>query len=230
MPTFGYFAAKEWELERGRQFDLTHPAVLRRIRKDVEARLVLAAMLAPPCSSFSVAKDRTCVVRSKQFPWGLPPSMLSVADQLRVQNGNKCFHAALKIIEWLDKLRILWILENPASSKCWFLPQLQQLEQSPHTIYMSVITDFCQYGTRWRKRTKLLCGNLDTQDLDRLDKRCTGSGLCSRSGHPHFQLTGSNHQGVPWTRVAQPYPRGLCQQLAFVLISPSRYNCIPPCQ
>ena len=37
---------------------------------------------------------------------------------------------------------------------------------------------------------------------------------------------GENHQGIPWTRIAQPYPQGLCKDLAFVLTSPTHYN--PP--
>ena len=87
--------------------------------------------------------------------------------------------------------------------------------------FRAVFTDFCQYGCRWRKRTKLLCGNLDAQDVARLEKLCTGRGLCSRTHLPHLQLTGSNHQGIPWTRIAQPYPTGLCRDLAFTLTSPS---------
>ena len=71
-------------------------------------------------------------------------------------------------------------------------------------------------------------GNLDSQDLHRLQRLCTGRGLCSRTRKPHFKLTGSNHQGIPWTRVAQPYPSGLCRDLASSLTSPSHYN--PPLQ
>lgn len=119
------FAAKEWELNRGSEFDLTSRSVLRKIKKDVNARLVIAAMLAPPCSSFSVARDRTAVIRNRLHPWGLPDDQLLPGDQIKVRVGNQCFQAALQIITWLDRHRIPWILENPAASKCWFLPPLQ---------------------------------------------------------------------------------------------------------
>ena len=218
------FAAKEWEISRGSQFDLTSRGVQKKIKKDINARLVIAAMLAPPCGTFSVARDRTTVIRSKDFPWGLPADLLSPKDYVKVQTGNSCFQAALRIIHWLDQHRIPWILENPATSKCWYLPPLQKLEQSPHVV--CVLTDFCQYGCAWRKRTKLMCGNLDSQDVHRLQRLCTGRGLCSRTSKRHFQLTGSNRQGIPWTRVAQPYPQGLNKDLAFSLTSPSHYN--PP--
>lgn len=215
------YRAKEWELSRGPQFDLTKRSVLRQLRLDVQQGLILAAMLAPPCSSFSIARDRTAVIRTRDHPWGLPDHMLSPTDQVKVQLGNQCFRSALKIISWLDRQKIPWILENPFTSKCWFLPPIRKLMQSNHVLTVRV--DFCFYGTLWRKRTCLLCGNLDTQDVDRLRHLCKGRGLCSFSGKSHFQLTGSNHQGIPWTRIAQPYPTGLCRDLAFCLTSPTHY-------
>ena len=33
---------------------------------------------------------------------------------------------------------------------------------------------------------------------------CSGHGVCNKSGKPHFQLTGSNQHGTPWTKVAEP--------------------------
>ena len=215
------YITREWELARGIQFDLTKPAALRKLKQDINRCLVLAAMLAPPCSSFSVARDRTCVIRTKEHPWGLPKQFLSLVDQEKVRVGNNCFRAAIRIIRWLNEHSIPWILENPASSKCWYLPQLRKLENSPNCTV--VISDFCQFGTLWRKRTKFLCGNLDTQDVARIGRLCQGRGTCDRTGRPHFQLTGSNHKGVPWTRIAQPYPAQLCKQLAFALTAPAHY-------
>ena len=211
------YAAKEWELCRGSQFDLTKPSVLSKLKRDVQQRLVLAVMLAPPYSSFSTARDRTCVIRNEQYPWGLPEHLLPPADQQQVQNGNACFRAAIQIIKWLNAL-----LENPASSKCWLLPQLQKFEAS--SCCTVVFTDFCQFGTLWKKRTKFLCGNLDSQDVARIGRLCQGKGICSRTQKKHFQLSGSNHQGVPWTRVAQLYPAQLCKQLAFALTAPTHYS------
>ena len=215
------YMTREWELAHDNQFDLTKPSVLRKLKQDIDRSQVIAAMLAPPCSSFSVARDRTCVIRTKDFPWGLPSSMLSSSDQEKVRVGNACFRAALQIIKRLNVHRVPWILENPVSSKCWYLPQLSKLEASP--LCTVVISDFCQFGTLWRKRTKFLCGNLDTQDVARIGRLCRGRGVCDRTGRQHFQLTGSNHQGVPWTHIAQPYPTLLCKQLAFSLTAPSHY-------
>ena len=97
-------------------------------------------MLAPSFSSFSVARDRTAAIRTRQFPWGLPDDQLLDTDRTKIQQGNQCFKAAIRIISWLDIHHIPWILENPATSKCWYLPPLQKLESSPHVV--AVFTDF----------------------------------------------------------------------------------------
>ena len=211
------FESREWELLHGNNGDLTSPGVLFKIRVDIRKGKVLAAMLAPPCSSFSPARDRTMVIRSQEYPWGLPD--LPPHEQEKVDIGNLCFLSAFKIIEWLDQAGIPWILENPHASKCWYLPQLQALQQSSHTH--TVVVDFCQYHTIWRKRTRLLCGNINTDDLERMRlRRCSGTrGYCSRTQRKHFQLSGSNKKGIPWTRVAQPYPPRLCHDLAHALLS-----------
>ena len=215
------YAAKEWELERGAQFDLTQPRVLRRLQRDISTGLVLAAMLSPPSASFSVAKDRTGFSRTVDFPWGLPPEFLSPADFEKVQHGNRIFQAALKIINWLHTRRIPWVLENPATSKCWLLPELKKLEASSRCV--AFFTDFCQFGAAWRRSTKFLSGNLDAQDVERVCRLCSGQGCCSRTQRAHFQLTGSNHQGIPWVQLAQQFPRSLCKHLAFALTAPTHY-------
>ena len=91
------------------------------------------------------------------------------------------------------------------------------LESADHTF--SIITDFCQFGTKWRKRTKLLVGNMYEDDIARCSRLCAGPpGYCSRTVKKQQQLTGSTRNGVPWTRVAQPYPKQLCHHLAYSLL------------
>ena len=212
------FRSREWELLHGPSGDLTKPAVLSNIRTDISNRKIVAAMLAPPCSSFSPARDRTSVIRDKNHPWGLPN--ISIRDQEKVRLGNQCLRSSLRIIKWLDDMGVPWVLENPHSSKMWYVPELIKLQQADHTHV--IVTDFCQFGTCWRKRTRLLCGNLQWDDVARCQRTCLGHGICSRTNKQHFQLTGSNKHGVPWTRVAQPYPHQLCHALAFTLTAPAR--------
>ena len=116
--------------------------------------------------------------------------------------------------------RVPWILENPHGSKMWFVPHLISIARR-QTVHLRV-ADFCQYGKRWRKRTRFLCGGLDPLDTHRLQRMCRGRHTCSRTGKPHFHLSGSTPQGIPWTRVAQPYPAPLCHALAHALASACR--------
>ena len=46
-----------------------------------------------------------------------------------------------------------------------------------------------------------------------IERTCTGK-LCSVSHKPHFQLCGTNDEGVFWTHIAEAYPLGLCRRLA----------------
>ena len=215
------YKAKEWELERGSQFDLTSRVVRKRIIADILKGRVLAAMFAPPCTTFSVARDRTKVIRSREYPWGLPAPMLTPSEQEKVLEGNRCFEAAFELIHYLNQKRVPWILENPATSKCWYLKPIQDLLLLDSCFLITA--DFCMFGTPWRKRASFLCNNLDRQDVARLEQRCRGSsGFCSRTQRRHQQLSGA-FRGVNLTKLAQPYPTKLCKHLAYCLTCPSHY-------
>lgn len=95
------FSAREWELLKGDNHDLTRPVVLQKIQYDIKKGLIIAAMLAPPCSSFSPARDRTRVIRSRAFPWGIAGVSPHEVEKLEI--GNACILAALKIIKTLDQ-------------------------------------------------------------------------------------------------------------------------------
>ena len=212
------FSTREWELENGASFDLTKKAVLFKIKQDVQKGRVIAAMLAPPCTTFSVARDRTSVIRTAQEPWGLQDQKPQDVEKVKI--GNDCMKSAFRIMSWLEKHRIPYIFEHPYTSKAWFLPRLKWLRRLPHV--RAVTTDFCQFGVPWRKRTLLLCSRIDDLDLERCRRLCAGPpGFCA-SGRRHVQLTGCNKHGVPLTQVAQPYPDKLCHHLAFALTSHAR--------
>ena len=103
----------------------------------------------------------------------------------------------------LDQYKVPYVLENPASSKAWFIPQIQAHIRQQHIQFIT--NDFCQFGARWKKATSYICGHIDALDLARLQRRCSGRGYCSRTGRPHVQLTGSHPSGVPMTKFAEPY-------------------------
>ena len=148
-------------------------------------------------------------------PWA------SASDQIKLDLGNACLRATLKLVRYLHRRGIPWIWENPDSSKMWDVSDVKEIAAMQGV--RTVVADFCRFKKPWRKRTRFLCGNIDELDLSRLDKRCQGSrGICSSTGKPHFQLSGSSPSGIPWTRIAQPYPTGLCHALAFALTAKAR--------
>eukprot|EP00975_Prorocentrum_lima_P006655 1432498-Prorocentrum_lima.AAC.1 len=66
------FTSREWEIQKGPEQDLTRPRAIQEVCRSARKGLVISAMLAPPCTSFSVARDRTAVIRDRMFPWGRP--------------------------------------------------------------------------------------------------------------------------------------------------------------
>ena len=91
------------------------------------------------------------------------------------------------------------------------------------------VLDQCQYGTSWRKRTRMVLGNIDELDTLKLGHMCRGSGgWCSR-GRRHTILQGSSGHGDK-TAQAAAYPRRLCTALVQALLSTARarrYNSAP---
>ena len=133
------FNAKEIEILHGTDSDLTRPVVRQKLKQDSKNNNLIAVMFAPPCSSFSPARDRTSVIRTKQQPWGVDAHLLNAIDTVKVSVGNKCFRATFDVIRSLDLHRTPWILENPHPSKCWYLPQLITLASKPHV--QTIVTD-----------------------------------------------------------------------------------------
>ena len=213
------FDAREFDVRHGVESDLCREATLRRIVRDIAAGRVAGVMLAPPCGSFSTAQDRGGAVRSRASPWGLEG--LGAAARERVEAGNRCLRACLRVCRACDKARVPLILENPHSSKMFYVPELVRLGEGPRKYH--AVCDQCAYGTPWRKRARFICAHLDEQDLSRIQGRCRGQrGICFFTEAKHHVLSGSAG-GTPWTRLAQTYPSRLASDLAFVLTEPARH-------
>lgn len=210
------FRAKEWDVRHGPAQDLTSPKTIKRIFREIRRGRVLACMMAPVDTSFSVARDRTKAIRNQTYPWGIESSHLTHEEKRSIELGNACFRTCLQIMHMLDQYCIPYILASPATSKAWLLPPIE--EQLSKPFVTMVTADFCQFNTPWKKPTSFLVGHLDPADLHRLTKVCSGAqGLCSRTQRRHFKLTGVRRDGVRWAEVAQTFPRKLCQALAHAL-------------
>ena len=77
------------------------------------------------------------------------------------------------------------------------------------------VTDFCQYGTPWRKITRFL-SNIDLSSAALL---CQGPrGMCSRTHKPHEQLRGMDGKQFR-THLAEPYPTKLANRLVACYVN-----------
>ena len=206
-----------FELTRGQQYDLTCRAVLKLVKGWISSGVVIGASVATPCSTFSRARrgkpavpDSGRIVRSRSHPWGI--LSLSPKERIAVDLGNATARASIQIIKNLTLHGLPVILENPINSQLFYV--LQNLMRRKDCTCIS--TDQCQFGARWRKRTRLCCWNIhDPASLARL---CTGKkGLCSRSLQHHIVLTGSSPSGVPWSRLAQTYTPPFARAIANAL-------------
>ena len=211
------FPTHQWDIKHGAGGDLTAELVIRQLISDIRAGRVLAVMLAPPCSSFSIARDRNSQVRTSEWPGGLPN--LPARLQAVVHTGNRCARAALRVIRTCLAEGVPFAMENPRTSRIFLLPGFRQIVRNP-AVHERVI-DFCQYGVRWKKPTKFIIGHVSPDGSHRLCRRCHGR-RCSRTGRAHLHLTGHAPGGVPWTLVAQPYPAEVNEALAHTLLYNAR--------
>lgn len=196
----------------GPQFDLTKPKIQKEIIKLIKSGVVQYVWLGTPCNSWSRARrndgrgpgplrdDTTGLM-------GLPN--LSEKDNSKVAIGNSLMKFSAQVFRLCVLLHIPVALENPHTSRLWLTPQLRHL--MTHKYCEWGYTDFCQDGTSWRKRTRILWAHVE---LRQALKHCAGkNGICSRSHQRHEQLMGSAN-GQFKTLLAQPYPHRLCQRLA----------------
>ena len=196
-----------FDLAQGAQYDLTAAVVMEVVLSWLRRGLVQGVWLAPPCATWSVA--RYPALRSRTHLLGKPEAMGDSSNRQAVMLGNATMRAAQRVAEECLRLGISCIIENPRSSHAWALRRWRLLAGKRDV--QCVVTDFCAYGTPWRKRTQLMCIHVDNAAT--LGNLCCGRhGLCSFSGRPHVQLRGGQR-----TRVAEQYPARLCRLAATIL-------------
>ena len=181
----------------------------------IQSGRVKFVWLGMPCTTFSRARKHDGVgpgpLRSSEYLWGLPD--LNVRDKKKLLQGNELFLFTLRILKLCDRLHIPFIIENPFSSMAWEVPSMRRFIQSSNCLECNL--DFCMFGERWKKPTKLVYKYLC---LDSLALRCNSSShICSRTGQPHVPLKGVDGNGKFMTLVAQPYPWQMVASLASVL-------------
>ena len=137
----------------------------RKLRRDILKRLVIAAMLAPPCTSFSIARCRTSVIRSAAEPWGIH-SVSDPKDLKDLKVGNELAETCLEFMRLLFKSGIPFCVEHPASSFLWKTPEMREWMETDGICVVTL--DQCQWRARWRKTTTLLFGHVAPEDVKNL--------------------------------------------------------------
>ncbi|CAK0789751.1 unnamed protein product, partial [Prorocentrum cordatum] len=185
--------------------------VLLKLPEDLRAHA-----LSCERSMASIVRGRPCPAapgpRSNSPPMGLDD--LSPADADKVRVGNLLMFFSVAVMRDAMLLGIPATLENPARSRIWICPAMQRLRKSNKINF--TVTDFCMRGAQWRKSTSFLSTGLCMDAL--AEGRCLGTrrGLCKRTGQPHIPIQGKNDKGVFWSKIAEPYPPGLCKALASI--------------
>ena len=180
----------------------------------IRSKRVLFCWIAFPCNTLSRARgygNGPPAIRSDIFPLGLPN--LSDADQAKVDKANYLAYRMCCIIRSCHRCGVPWAIENPGYSRLWLLPRIRRLID--HTGSSHVLVDFCQFGERWRKRTRLEFSHCD---FDSLGVRCRPSNYCcNMTGKRHIELTGKTKSGTFLTRIAQAYPLPFCREVANII-------------
>ena len=166
-----------------------------------------------PCNTWSRARRAK---PSSKFPsplrgdddvsiLGLPD--LSVRDKRKVADGNNMFFGSLKLIRKCLKLGIPGYLENPLNSRIWKTRGMKRLLRDGRVRIVPL--DQCQYGTAWKKPTRLLVWLCPCFCM----LRCSGAhGCCSRTRRPHIQLSGVRGKRF-MTEQAQVYTPDLARAI-----------------
>lgn len=189
------------------RFDVLDPQVQAVIHGWIKGGCVLGIWLATPCTTWSRARHGPIgsswgPIRTNQFIYGLPG--LSPKDVTKVRIGNLTMKFTAQTIRLAHSHLIPVFLENPVHSMIWLAPPL--LRVCDFSNSRSFICDFCQYGARWRKRTRIQVWH--GQDHFHLSRTCQGRhGFCSRTHKHHIVLKGQDPKTRQlWTHLAQPYP------------------------
>ena len=151
---------------------------------------VCGVMLVPLCECFTIARRAPQwskfphALKSHTHPMGLPG--LGEKDAELVAVSNAIMYFVLRIIRVCNKHNVPWMLEHPASSYMFRCPPFAKLLSARSSV--SEIIDQCQYGTSFRKPTKLAMGCGCISRLYLVSRCRPVGGFCSRLKCPHCRL------------------------------------------
>ena len=187
------------------KFDLCDPEVQKLIFGWLRSRCIIGVWLATPCTTWSRARHGPVgsswgPLRDNKHLFELPGLPPKDRDKVRVGNATASF--TIEIIRLCTLCHVPCFLENPSSSMLWKLPKLVRL--GGLSCSQKFITDFCQHGARWRKRTRIQAWH--SPDVPSFHRQCIGhGGICCSTGKYHIVLRGLDPVSrLFWTHLAQP--------------------------
>lgn len=190
-----------FEWNRSSEENLLKEDVRNLIRKMFVFGCFLAMCAAPICASFSIAV--TPPVRSSRFPRGIPGLRLSMRE--KVADGNSHNDFVLELVVTCEDEGAAYAVENPDTSWWWRQKKWRRWRSSDSERLFRCC--FCRFGTAWKKATRVATNT-----------RLAGVRMMCTCKKPHVQLRGGHPtKKIPWTAVAQPYPRGFARLLAIAL-------------
>ena len=202
MITFGCPWVLTFDYERGPGQDLLDDELRRKLVRLLQLRAFGSFGAAPICSSFSIAV--TPPIRSARHPRGIRG--LRASMRRKVAEGNSHNDFMKDLIDLCICLQVPFWLENPDGSWWWRQRRWRKYRdaKSPHLFRCC----FCRFGTKWRKATRFATST-----------SLAGVTMwCQCGSRPHIPLRGMHPtKKIPWTLVAQPYPRALCRLVAAAL-------------
>ena len=214
------FTSFAYDLLYGSSCNLLVPEVLASIKRFIHKHADNVAMIwfGALCASWSRARrldggppplrDDDCFLEVGMMP------NLTKRDKEKVLEGNALLQVTLDLIDLASSLNLVWVLENPLSSRLWLTPGVKALQRAGAELLRF---DYCAYGVPWRKSIGLLHSRFHL-----LPEPCFSchptDGRCEYSRRRHLSLTGTDSNNQRLTLRAQPYPQQLCIGIASQLL------------
>ena len=196
--------------------DLLNPVVQRSILRDLKNHAIVAAVLAPPCQTFSIAQNRASAIRTTEEPWGVTDRALTPKESELIKLCSALAHVAVNFFRQCVASRVPACVEHPRTSRLWRTGELKQLMKLK--CCRTVLLDQCQFGAQRQTSTQIWFCHVDPQDLAAFERLCKPhSGLCSASLKPHHGLSGLAPGGTHWARLAASYPKKLAHAIVHAL-------------
>ena len=175
MVELGFSTGPPLDLSLSEEYDLRLSHVLAWLTYLVTERLVLAIMLEPPCTTYSII--RRPALRSKDVPFGFCP------HEEKTMVGNQLAARACQVFYIASINFVAAMLETPYSSLLKHLPFWKAAASLDGVKQVRV--DSCRFGSPHLKSFRMLCAHVQTELIN---LKCVGQ-------KPHLQVQGKYTKG-----------------------------------